>query len=91
MSSYKPLILVVNDDGIHSPGINALITVAQAFGEVVVVAPDKPQSGMGHAITLNATLHIEPIHKEGIRAYSCSGTPVDCVKIAVSKLLKRKY
>ena len=90
MSSTNPLILVVNDDGIHSPGINALITVAQAFGEVVVVAPDKPQSGMGHAITLNATLHIEPIHKEGIRAYSCSGTPVDCVKIAVSKLLKRK-
>jgi len=90
MSLKKPLILVVNDDGISAPGIRALITVAKEFGEVVVVAPDKPQSGMGHAITLDSTLHINKTDIEGVEAYSCSGTPVDCVKIAVNKLLDRK-
>ena len=49
----KPLILVVNDDGIFSKGIRALVDVVSELGEVVIVAPDKPQSGMGHAITLN--------------------------------------
>jgi 5'-nucleotidase len=85
----KPLILVVNDDGIHAPGIHALIAVAKEFGEVVVVAPDKPQSGMGHAITLDSTLHLNKITIEGVTAYACSGTPADCVKIAVNKLLDR--
>ncbi len=90
MSLEKPLILVVNDDGINAPGIKALIAVAKEFGEVVVVAPDKPQSGMGHAITLDSTLHINKIDIDHVRAYSCSGTPVDCVKIAVNRLLSRK-
>ncbi|MBL4592665.1 MAG: 5'/3'-nucleotidase SurE [Flavobacteriales bacterium] len=90
MSLEKPLILVVNDDGINAPGIKALISVAKEFGEVVVIAPDKPQSGMGHAITLDSTLHINKVDIEGVLAYSCSGTPVDCVKIAVNKLLDRK-
>ena len=90
MSLENPLILVVNDDGINAPGIRALISVAKEFGEVLVVAPDKPQSGMGHAITLDSTLHINKIDIDGITAYSCSGTPVDCVKIAVNKLLDRK-
>jgi len=90
MSSKKSLILVVNDDGINAPGINALISVAKKIGEVIVVAPDKPQSGTGHSITLDATLHINKIELEGVIAYSCSGTPVDCVKIAINKLLDRK-
>ena len=90
MSSVKPLILVINDDGINAPGIRALVSVAKGLGEVVVVAPDKPQSGMGHAITLDSTLHIDKVNIEGVTAYSCSGTPVDCVKIAVNKLLDRK-
>jgi len=90
MNSTKPLILVVNDDGINAPGITALTSVAKEFGDVVVVAPDKPQSGMGHAITLDSTLHLSKINIEGVTAYSCSGTPVDCVKIAVNKLLDRK-
>ena len=77
------------DDGINAPGINALSTVAKEFGKVLVVAPDKPQSGMGHAITLDSTLHIKKIDKDGVEAYACSGTPVDCVKIAVNKLLDR--
>jgi len=90
MNSTKPLILVVNDDGINAPGITALTFVAKEFGDVVVVAPDKPQSGMGHAITLDSTLHLSKINIEGVTAYSCSGTPVDCVKIAVNKLLDSK-
>ncbi len=90
MNSKRPLILVVNDDGINAPGINALTEVAKEFGDIMVVAPNKPQSGMGHAITLDSTLHLNKIDKDGIDAYSCSGTPVDCVKIAVNKLLDRK-
>ena len=90
MTDNLPLILVVNDDGITAPGIQSLIEVAKEHGEVVVVAPDKPQSGMGHAITLDAILNINKMEIEGVDAYACSGTPVDCVKIAVNKILKRK-
>ncbi len=87
----KPLILVTNDDGINAPGIRTLIDVMNTIGDVVVVAPNSPQSGMGHAITLDSTLHAEEIkinnatHKE----YSCSGTPADCVKLAIRELLPR--
>ncbi|WP_333662623.1 5'/3'-nucleotidase SurE [Chishuiella changwenlii] len=87
----KPLILVTNDDGITAPGIRALIDIAKEFGEVYVVAPDSPQSGMGHAVTLNSTLFCDEIEvDEGIKEYACSGTPVDCVKLAVSEILPRK-
>lgn len=89
MSIKKPLILVVNDDGITAPGIKALLEVANEFAETVVVAPDKPQSGMGHAITISSTLHVRKTDVDGTPAYACSGTPVDCVKIAVNKLLPR--
>lgn len=88
----KPLILVTNDDGISAPGIRALISVMQELGDVVVVAPDSPQSAMGHAITINSTLHLSKISAENakILEYSCSGTPVDCVKMAVAEILHRK-
>ena len=88
----KPLILVTNDDGILAPGIRALIDVMQQIGEVVVVAPDKPQSAMGHAITINNMLFLNNVTSDGseIVEYSCSGTPVDCVKLAVNEILKRK-
>jgi 5'-nucleotidase len=88
----KPLILITNDDGIVAPGIRALIEVMKEIGEVIVVAPDSPQSAMGHAITINNTLKLEKIHidNEISQEYSCSGTPVDCVKIAVNEILKRK-
>ena len=88
----KPLILVTNDDSIVSPGIRTLIEIMKTIGDVVVVAPDSPQSAMGHAITLNNTLHIDKVNldKDLIHEYSCSGTPVDCVKMAVRELLKRK-
>ena len=87
-----PLILVTNDDGISAPGIRALIAVMQELGNVVVVAPDSPQSGMGHAITINSTLHLNKVSTDSaaITEYSCSGTPADCVKMAVNEILKQK-
>src|SRR5690606_7451907 len=87
----KPLILVTNDDGITAPGIKALIAAMKPLGDVVVVAPDSPQSGAGHAITVNSTLYIERLNMEDIsEIYSCSGTPTDCVKIAIKEILGRK-
>ncbi len=88
----RPLILVTNDDSIVAPGIRALIDVMKTIGEVVVVAPNKPQSAMGHAITINDTLHLDKVSldKDLDLEYSCSGTPVDCVKMAVHEILKRK-
>lgn len=85
----KPLILVSNDDGISSKGIRILITIMQKLGEVIVVAPDSPQSGMGHAITIGNTLRLEETDiYEGVKAYRCSGTPADCVKLAKHFVLK---
>jgi 5'/3'-nucleotidase SurE len=62
------------------------------IGQVVVVAPDKPQSAMGHAITINNTLYLNKISEENaaVVEYSCSGTPVDCVKLAVNEILHQK-
>lgn len=87
----KPLILVTNDDGIYSKGINSLVSVAINFGDVVVVAPDKPQSGMGHAITINNPLRLNKVNlMDGVLAYASSGTPVDCVKLGIFEILKKK-
>ncbi|MBS1948290.1 MAG: 5'/3'-nucleotidase SurE [Bacteroidetes bacterium] len=87
----EPVILITNDDGITAPGIKALIDAVKGLGKIVVVAPDKPQSGMGHAITIGNPLRLHPVHIfEGIEAWQCSGTPVDCVKLAVDKILRRK-
>ncbi|MEO6883883.1 MAG: 5'/3'-nucleotidase SurE [Bacteroidia bacterium] len=91
MKKNRPLILVTNDDGISANGIKALVVEMKKLGDVVIVAPDKSQSGMGHAITINATLHIEKTNfHDVLMEYSCSGTPVDCVKLAVNKILTRK-
>jgi len=87
----KPLIFVTNDDGIFAKGIRSLIEAVLPFGEVVVIAPDKAQSGMGHAITVNNLLRLN--HSDlfpNIIAYTCSGTPVDCVKLGIYEILKRK-
>ncbi len=85
------IILVTNDDGIAAPGIKALVESVKELGEVVVVAPDKPQSGMGHAITIGQPLRMtKSAIFEDVEAYQCSGTPVDCVKLAVDKILHRK-
>lgn len=87
----KPLILVSNDDGITSKGIRVLVSVMKKLGEVVVVAPDSPQSGMGHAITIGETLRlVEEDIFEDVQAYKSSGTPADCVKLAKHHVLKNR-
>lgn len=88
--SKKPLILISNDDGITSKGIRTLVEVMAEIGEVVVVAPDSPQSGMGHAITIGNTLRLDRSNQFedlGVEAYQCSGTPADCVKLAKHHVL----
>ncbi len=86
-----PIILITNDDGLTAPGIMNLVEAVKDLGRVVVVAPDKPQSGMGHAITIGFPLRLHKAHlMEGVEAWSCSGTPVDCVKLAVDKVLHQK-
>ncbi|NKI31694.1 5'/3'-nucleotidase SurE [Croceivirga thetidis] len=90
----NPLILVTNDDGITAPGLRSLIEFMKEIGDVVVVAPDSPQSGMGHAITIDNTLYSKKViidkDKGAPAEYSCSGTPADCVKLALQELLDRK-
>lgn len=85
------LILVTNDDGIHARGLEALIEVVSSFGKVFVIAPEEGQSGMSHAITVKYPIRVRKLQEEeGIVRYSCNGTPVDCVKLALAKLLERK-
>lgn len=85
----RPTILVTNDDGMFAPGIKKLIKIAQGFGEVIVVAPDSPQSGKGHAVTLDQPIRLHRVELfDGIEAYECSGTPVDCVKLAKNVVFK---
>lgn len=87
----RPLILVTNDDGVNSKGITTLIDIAQQFGDVFVVAPDSPQSGKSHAITLEKPIGCVLISaSESLTKYSCSGTPVDCVKLALNQLMDKK-
>jgi 5'-nucleotidase len=88
----RPLILVTNDDGITSRGIKELVEISKKIGEVIVVAPDSPQSGMGHAITIGEPLRLDPVNDlfEDVQAYTCSGTPADCVKLAKHLVLKDK-
>jgi 5'-nucleotidase len=88
MAKQERVILVTNDDGITAPGIRALIAAVKPLGKVVVVAPDSPQSGKGHAITIGIPLRLDPVNIfEGVEAWQCSGTPVDCVKLARDKIL----
>ena len=87
----KPVILITNDDGVSARGIRNLVEAVKDLGKIIVVAPDKPQSGMGHAITIGSPLRLTPVNFfEGIEAYQCTGTPVDCVKLAVDKVLHHK-
>lgn len=87
----RPTILVVNDDGVDAPGIKVLIDEMTSIGDVIVVAPDKPQSGMGHAITFELPLRIDAMNLyKGVEMYKCTGTPVDCVKLAVDKICKER-
>jgi 5'-nucleotidase len=85
----KPLIFISNDDGIWAQGISALVEVSKNFGEVVVVAPDKPQSGQGHAVTIKEPLRLTRVQAfEGVDSWECTGTPADSVKLAKDKILR---
>jgi 5'-nucleotidase len=87
----RPLILITNDDGMFAPGIRRLVEIARHMGEVMVVAPNSPQSAKGHAVTLADPIRLNKVNVfEDIEAYECSGTPVDCVKLAKNILLKKR-
>jgi 5'-nucleotidase len=88
--SERPLILITNDDGVTARGINELSEVMRLFGDVVVVAPDRHMSGMSNAITVDYPIRVtKTVDEEGFQVYSCTGTPVDCVKLAFNQLLDR--
>src|SRR6056297_1170846 len=87
----KPLILVCNDDGIFSQGIQALAEVADEFGDVAIIAPDRQQSAVGHAITVSTPLRARPFRIDGrFDGQAVSGTPADSVKLAHNQLMDRK-
>jgi len=88
----RPVILITNDDGVTSSGIRNLVEAVKDLGKIIVVAPDKPQSGMGHAITIGQPLRLQKIQTDddSVETWSCTGTPVDCVKLAVDKILRSK-
>lgn len=91
MGINEKLILVTNDDSVNAKGIQSLVKIASKSGRVVVVAPDKPQSGMGHAITINDPIRMNRVDLFGdVEAYSTTGTPVDCVKLAIYEILGKK-
>ena len=83
----SPLILVSNDDGIHSAGLSALVDALHPLGEIVVVAPDREQSACSHALTLHRPLRIDEV---GPRRYAVDGTPTDCVNLAINAILERR-
>lgn len=91
MENKKPLILITNDDGYQAKGINELIDSVKGLGEIVVVAPDGPRSGMSSAITSLQPLRVFPVaHEPDLEIYACTGTPVDCVKLGISQVVRRK-
>lgn len=90
MANDRPLILVTNDDGVQAKGLNELIECLRDLGDMVVFAPDGPRSGMGSAITSLIPIKYSLVkEEEGLSIYSCTGTPVDCVKLAVNEVLDR--
>lgn len=90
MSDERPLLLITNDDGISAKGIRSLYEAVRSFGDVVIIAPDSPQSGMGHAITIHDPIRLSESDIFPVEAYSCSGTPVDCVKLGIFEIMHRK-
>jgi len=84
---YMAVILVTNDDGIHSPGITALFNTMRNLGDVYMVAPDRERSAAGHSLTMHRPLKAEEVRD---RVYSVNGTPTDCVTLGINKLLPQK-
>lgn len=84
-------ILLTNDDGIHARGINALINELNSLAEIYVVSPDRERSGTGHSITVYEPIKVRPISLSGAKTgWTVGGTPVDCVKLALAKLIDAK-
>ena len=91
MSNEKPLILVTNDDGYQAKGIKTLIEAMKGLGDIIVFAPDSHRSGMSSAISTSQPLRARVYHREeGLIAYHCNGTPVDCVKLALNEFVPHK-
>lgn len=87
----RPLILISNDDGVTAKGINELLTMVRPLGDIVVMAPDSPRSGAGCSITCHTPVRYNTVHREeGLEVYKCTGTPVDCVKLAADAVLGRE-
>lgn len=87
----RPLILITNDDGVHAKGLRSLTQAVKDLGDVIVCAPDQPQSGMSAAITVGRPIHFtRHPDADGVSVYSVSGTPVDCVKLALHAIVPRK-
>ena len=87
----KPFIFITNDDGWNAKGINALIDAVRPLARILVVAPENSQSGMSHAITMGHPLFLRKVREEeGLEVYACSGTPVDCVKLAFDSIMQEK-
>lgn len=87
MVNKRPFILIANDDGYHSHGIRQLVDFVSEMADVLVVAPEDARSGYSCAFSATDYLRLKPRHNMGnIEVWSCSGTPVDCVKIALSQL-----
>ncbi len=91
LKNKERLILITNDDGYWASGLNALIEVIKPYGRVVVVAPEKGESGKSHSITMSLPIRLKRISEEkNITLYSCTGTPVDCVKLALNQVVEQK-
>jgi len=91
MGTDRPLIVITNDDGVMSKGIDALIKYIRPLGEILVMAPDSPRSGASGSLTVQIPIHYQLLHKEiDLAVYKCSGTPVDCVKLAVDEVCTRR-
>lgn len=91
MQKQKPLIFITNDDGYDAGGINALVDSLRGIGEIIVVAPDGPRSGMSSAITSLHPLRVKLLTEEkDLKIYTCTGTPVDCVKLGLCEIVPRK-
>ncbi len=88
--SNKPLFLLSNDDGVNAKGINELIKALKGMGEIIVVAPNGPRSGSGSAITSETPVKFHKVRKEDdVTIYKCTGTPVDCIKLALHTIVPR--
>ena len=90
MADTRPFILISNDDGVYAKGLAELVKVARRFGRVMVVAPERGESGMSHAITIKNPLRITKVKEEkDLQIYSLNGTPTDSIKIALNQLVDR--